>query len=132
MTDPAARILVVDDDAGVRVSLARVLTLEGHTVGQACSGAEAVSRIDRGGWDLVVLDLRMPKLGGLTVLQHVRRLHPAVPILVVTGYPTIDNAKESIQLGAFDFLLKPLDTARIREVVARALAHGREFTQRRC
>lgn len=123
MTD-AARILVVDDDAVVRLSLVRILTQEGHEVDQAGSGADAVQILELNSYQLVILDLRMPRLGGLTVLQHVRNSHPEVPILVMTGFPTIENAKESIQLGAFEFLQKPLDAAQIRTVVARALGSG--------
>lgn len=117
-----ARILVVDDDLVVRQSLERVLSQEGHQIDQASSGAEGVQKLETHSYKLVILDLRMPNLGGLTVLQHVRNTHPEIPILVMTGYPSIENAKESIQLGAFDFLPKPLDATQIRTVVARALA----------
>lgn len=128
----AASILVVDDDAVVRHSVVRVLTPDGHRVDQAGSGAEAVQLLETNSYSLVILDLRMPRLGGLTVLQHVRHSHPQVPILVMTGFPTIENAKESIQLGAFEFLQKPLDAAQIRTVVARALTCGSLLNERRC
>jgi len=126
-----ASILVVDDDAVVRQSLARVLEQEGHRIDQAGSGAEGVQMFENHGYSLVILDLRMPRLGGLTVLQHVRNSRPEVPILVMTGYPSLENAKESIQLGAFDFLPKPLDAAQIRTVVARALQSG-TLNPKRC
>ena len=132
MADSAARILVVDDDAAVRVSLVRVLTRKGFRVEEACSGVDAVRKLRAGGFSLVVLDLRMPSLGGLTVLQHVRRRHPEVPAVVMTGFPSIENAKESIELGAFDFLLKPLDADRICEVVSRALASEPWRLERSC
>lgn len=131
MTD-AARILVVDDDRVVRQSVARVLAQEGHQVDQAGSGAEAVQVLEAGRYALVILDLRMPRLGGLTVLQHVRHRHPEIPVLVMTGFPTLENAKESIQLGAFEFLQKPLDAAQIRTVVARALDSGSLTNGQRC
>lgn len=130
MTD-ARDILVVDDDAVVRQSLVRVLTQEGHRVDQASSGAEGVQMLEDHSYALVILDLRMPRLGGLTVLQHVRNSHPEIPALVMTGYPSLENAKESIQLGAFDFLQKPLDAMQIRTVVARALTCGSP-NEKRC
>lgn len=131
MTD-AASILVVDDDAVVRQSLVRILTQEGHRVDQAGSGADGVQMFETNSYALVILDLRMPRLGGLTVLQHVRIRHPEVPILVMTGFPTIENAKESIQLGAFEFLQKPLDVTQVRTVVARALTCGSTTNAKRC
>ena len=130
MTDNGV-ILVVDDDAAVRRSLARVLTTAGHRVEAVGSGVDAVRRLQDEEFDLVVLDLRMPRLGGLTVLQHVQNRHPEVPVIVMTGFPSIENAKESIELGAFDFLLKPLDPDRIRGVVSRALASGPWKLERR-
>lgn len=132
MAENAARILVVDDDPAVRASLDRVLTTEGHRVEQAGSGVDAVRMLGVDEYALVVLDLRMPRLGGLTVLQHVRNRHPEIPVVVMTGFPSIENAKESIELGAFDFLLKPLEPDRIRDVVSRALASGGWKLERRC
>lgn len=125
------RILVVDDDIVVRQSLLRVLMQEGHQVDEACSGAEGVLKFENHDYKLVILDLRMPNLGGLTVLQHVRNTRPETAVLVMTGYPSIENAKESIQLGALDFLPKPLDAAQIRTVVARILA-AYPLTDERC
>lgn len=117
-------ILVVDDDMVVRRSLARVLEQEGHRVDEAASGADAVQMLDNKRYALVILDLRMPRLGGLTVLQHVRNRQPEVAVLVMTSYPSLENAKESIQLGAFDFLPKPLDAEQIRKVVAGVLRNA--------
>ena len=132
MAGNAVKILVVDDDPAVRASLARVLVTDGYRVEAAGSGVDAVRMVEAGDYALVILDLRMPNLGGLTVLQHVRARHPAIPVIVMTGFASIENAKESIELGAFDFLLKPLDATRIREVVARALASGPWISQQRC
>lgn len=117
-------ILVVDDDMVVRRSLARVLEQEGHRVDEAASGADAVQMLDSKRYALVILDLRMPRLGGLTVLQHVRNRQPEIAVLVMTSYPSLENAKESIQLGALDFLPKPLDAEQIRKVVAGVLRNA--------
>jgi DNA-binding NtrC family response regulator len=132
MAATAQKILVVDDDEIVRISLVRVLTKDGYGVDEAVSGVDAVKKLEAGAYALVFLDLRMPRLGGITVLQHVRKHHPEVPVIVVTGFPSIENAKESIELGAFDFLLKPVEVTRIREVTQRALAAAPWTLQRRC
>jgi len=132
MDSNATKILIVDDDQAVRASLARVLTDDGFHVEEASSGFDAVRMVETGDYALVILDLRMPNLGGLTVLQHVHTRHPAIPVIVMTGFASIENAKESIELGAFDFLLKPLDATRIRTVVSRALASGPWLFERRC
>lgn len=125
-------ILVVDDDPVVRQCVVRVLAQDGHRVAEAASGAEAVLALERAHYELVVLDLRMPRLGGLTVLQHVRARHAATPVVVMTGFPTLENAKESIELGAIEFLQKPVDGARLRAAVVRALAGGTQTNERRC
>jgi len=131
MAEKQASILIVDDDDTVRASLERVLVPEGYRVALSRSGVDAVNLLVKGEFELVMLDLRMPQLGGLTVLQHVRTRHPEIPVIVMTGFPSIENAKESIQLGAFDFVLKPIDPATTRQVVARALASSQWKIQQR-
>lgn len=131
MAANAAKILVVDDDPIVRCSLERVLTTVGHEVEAVGSGVDAVRALAARAFELVILDLRMPRLGGLTVLQHVQRNHSDVPVVVMTGFPSIENATECIQMGAFDFLQKPLDPDRVRQVVACALAGRPWCLQRR-
>jgi len=122
MSGSDAKILIVDDDKTVRASLERLLVGEGYRVTMARSGVDALGILDQGEFALVMLDLRMPQLGGMTVLQHLRTRHPNTPVIVMTGFPSIENAKEAIELGAFDFLLKPLDPDTTRGVVSSALA----------
>jgi len=117
-----ATILVVDDDHAVCASCQRVLTDDGYQVDVACSSEEAVHKIAARHYDLALLDLRFPQLGGLTLLQFMRKAYPDTEVVVITGHPTIENAKESIELGAFDYVVKPLDPDRIRTVVSSALA----------
>jgi DNA-binding NtrC family response regulator len=117
-----ATILVVDDDDAVRASCRRVLVDDGYQVDLAGSSEEAVQKVTARHYDLALLDLRFPQLGGLTLLQYLRNHYPDMEVVVITGYPTIENAKESIELGAFDYVMKPLDPHRIRKVVSRALA----------
>ncbi|MHC4513480.1 MAG: response regulator [Planctomycetota bacterium] len=117
-----ATILVIDDDHAVCASCRRVLADDGYLVDVARSSEEAVIKMAARHYDLTLLDLRFPQVGGLTLLQFMRNAYPDTEVVVITGYPTIENAKESIELGAFDFVVKPLDPDKIRTVVSSALA----------
>lgn len=117
-----AKVLVVDDEGVVRKSCQRVLEQAGLTVDTASCGDEALRRLATCSYDLALLDLRMPGPGGLTLLRTIRSLYPDTEVVVMTGYPSIDNAKESILLGAIDFLCKPLDPPEILTVVLQSLS----------
>jgi len=115
------RILVVDDDAVVRASCRRVLESAGHAVDTAGDAAAALRLLAARPYALALVDLRMPGPSGLTLIGALRGLHPDTEVIVITGYATVDNAKESILLGAFDYLLKPLDPEAVRSAVRRTL-----------
>ncbi len=117
-----ARLLIVDDEEGIRAFLEAALVSEGHQVTQAVDGADALARLARTGFDLVVTDLKMPGVDGLAVLTHVREEHPGTQVIVLTAHATVEVAVEAMKAGAFDFLQKPLGSpAELRLVVARAL-----------
>ncbi|MBK8975340.1 MAG: response regulator [Planctomycetes bacterium] len=126
-----ASVLVVDDDPVVRLSVRRALAGQALDVEEASSGEAAMARLAQRDFDLVLLDLRMPRLGGLTVLQHLSKHRPATQIVVMTGHANVDNAKGSIQLGAFEFLSKPVEPAQLLEITQRALAGKGLKLQRR-
>ena len=115
-------ILVVDDEPIVCASYQRILADDGLNVRPAFSGQEALDRIENECFDLAILDLRIPAPGGLTLLRHMRKESPGTEVIVITGYPTIENAKESMRLGAFDFVPKPFDPETVRRAVIDALA----------
>lgn len=122
-------ILIVDDDAAVRAGLQRVLEADGYRVGIAPTGSDALRRVEEEPFDVLLLDLRIPAPGGMSVLRDVRKARPEIEVIVVTGHPSIENAKEAMRLGAFDYVTKPFDPQGISFTVARALAHkptGRE------
>jgi len=114
-------ILIVDDEAGPRESLSMILKpiYEVHT---AENGQEAINFISQKKVDLVTLDLRMPGLGGIEVLQEIKKLQPDVEVIIVTGYGTLNNAQEAIRLGAGDFISKPFNVADIIAIVNKAFA----------
>jgi DNA-binding NtrC family response regulator len=104
-----ANVLIVDDEESVRRSYARLLG-EAHCSAEAArDGAEALRAMEQRPFDVVLLDLRMPGADGLAVLEEIKQKWPASEVVVITGYPTIESAKQALQLGAYDYLAKPAD-----------------------
>ena len=98
------RILIVDDEAAIRDSLKMTLEYDGYDVMQAATGEEGVKLIEREAPDLVFLDIKMPGMDGLEVLQKLRHLVEITPIVVISGHADITTAVEATRLGAFDFI----------------------------
>ncbi len=119
------RIIVVDDERSMRKVLAAALSSEGHEVRTTDDGAEALELYRSGGWDLVVQDLKMPKMDGLELLGRLKELDAAACAIVITAFGTWDTAVEAMRLGAYDYLKKPFDNDHLRSVVARALERRR-------
>ncbi len=115
-------ILVVDDEPVVCASYQRILAADGFIVRSAFSGKDALDRFENERFDLAILDLKIPAPGGLALLRHMKKASPGTEVIVITGYPTLENAKESIRLGAFDFVPKPFDPDTVRRRVQEALA----------
>ncbi len=101
------RILVVDDDPVVGLSCKRILGGEGFTVFTVEDGGSAVEKLSKEEFDLVITDIRLPDVYGLTVVQETKTIQPKADVVVITGYPSLEDAKESIRLGAFEYLEKP-------------------------
>src|ERR1700758_4962481 len=101
-------ILVADDEAAVRESVADVLRDEGYQVTAVADGAAALEAVDSHDFDLVLSDLRMPGADGLAILRRVREVSPQTLVLLMTAHATVDTAIEALQRGAQDYLLKPL------------------------
>lgn len=127
-----AKILVVDDEAIVCRSCRRVLAADGHDVSTALTGEEALRKIADDCFDVALLDLKIRGSGGLTVLRAIRKASPQTEVVVITGYPSIENAKESIRLGAFEYLTKPFVPQTLRTVVSQVLACKPWKMQERC
>ncbi len=100
-------VLVVDDEAVVRKGITRALHSRGMTTESAANGREALVLLGDTPFDLVILDIRMPDIGGVEVLKKIRSEHPETDVIMITGYPTIDTAVHCIKLGALDYLVKP-------------------------
>jgi len=102
------KILIVDDQEVVRLSYLRSLGSEHCNVDVAGSGEEALQAMGQRRFDLVLLDLRMPGMDGMDVLRTIKRMWPDTQVVIITGYPTVETAKEAVRLGAHDYLAKPL------------------------
>jgi two-component system nitrogen regulation response regulator NtrX len=116
------RILVIDDEAGIRSSLAGILEDERHEVVTCESGEEGIARFAREDFDLALLDVWLPGVDGLTVLERLKAGAPDVPVIMISGHGTVETAVKATRLGAFDFLEKPLSLERVLLTVQHALA----------
>lgn len=115
------RILIVDDEEIVVRSCLRILGNSDYELEAVQDGWEALQRIDENDYDVVILDIMMPKIDGMEVLQRVKETHPDIDVIMVTGHSQIETAVQSMKLGAFDYLPKPFDPDELELVVARAL-----------
>jgi excisionase family DNA binding protein len=115
------RVLVVDDEASIRDLLAKTLALAEYDVDLAADGRSAIDRLRIIPYDLVVTDLKMPGVDGLTVIREARRLKADIPVIIVTGYSTEASAIEAVNLGVSGYLTKPFRVPRVLAVAAKAL-----------
>jgi DNA-binding response OmpR family regulator len=121
MTNQTAQILVVDDEANIRLTLHALLTRAGYAVTMASSGEEAIALIDQHGFDLLLVDLKMPGIDGMQVVGHIRQKQPEATIIVLTGHGSLETAVEGLRHGIFDYLLKTTDPAEVVERVQAGL-----------
>lgn len=121
----APTVLIVDDDEGVVFACRRTFEGEGYSVLTARDGAKGVESILRDRPDLVFMDITMPNLDGLSALARIKEADVETPIIMITGFGTMQTAIQAIQLGAYEYITKPLDVERVRAVAARALEVGR-------
>jgi DNA-binding NtrC family response regulator len=121
MTQQPARILVVDDERNIRKNLGLVLETAGYQVEGARDGEEALTKCKEQPYDIALVDLQMPKMGGLALLRYLRGLSPGTAVVILTAYGTVARAVEAMKLGAVDFLEKPFDPRTLRLLVEEIL-----------
>jgi DNA-binding NtrC family response regulator len=119
-----AKILLVDDEASIRMALKEILEYESHTVIESPDAVAGLKALSQETFDLVITDIKMPKVDGLEFLQQIKDQGHEMPVVMITGHGTIDTAVESIKKGAFDFIQKPLDLNRVLVTVRNATQSG--------
>ena len=118
-------ILVVDDEEIVRRSYVRALSGEHCSVASVWNGKDALQVMEQHPFDVVLLNQRMPGMDGLTVLKTIKEKWPESEVIVITGYPAVDSAKEAVSLGAYDYLAKPIGPDEVINAASRAMLHKR-------
>jgi len=129
MNAPLGKILVVDDEREILDMLTDHLEDEGYVVSQAVDGEQALEGVRSEPPDLVLLDITMPGVNGLEVLRRLRRDHPKIPVVMITGIEDEALARSTLKMGAFDYLQKPFDPYRLSRLVLAAM--GAAFDSRR-
>ena len=117
----APRVLVADDEESIRELLARTLALAEYDVETVGDARAALDRLRMADYDLLIADLRMPGMDGLLLVREARRLHPTMPVIIITGYSSEASAIEAVNLGVVGYLVKPFRVPQVLSAVARAL-----------
>jgi len=116
-------ILVVDDDPAHRTMLRTLLTGWGYTIFEADDGSTAIEKVHEQAFDLILMDIRMITVSGLEALNEIKAFNPAIPVIIMTAYSSVETAVEALKSGAYDYLTKPLDFDELRLAMERAMDH---------
>ena len=119
--DPV-RVLFVDDEEELVAAVVERLQLRGIHASGATSGSDALKKVEENGFEVVVLDVRMPGMGGFDVIQKIKHKHPDIEVVLLSGHGSAEDVDEGLRLGAFDYLQKPVDIGHLVDIVRRAAA----------
>jgi two-component system, NtrC family, response regulator HydG len=123
MTKKERTVLVVDDDHAHRIMLSTLLSGWGYVIEEADDGQTAIEKVHGRAFDLILMDIRMIKVSGLEALEEIQNYNPAIPIIIMTAYASVETAVSALKKGAYDYLTKPLDFDELRLVMARTMDH---------
>jgi two-component system response regulator HydG len=118
-------ILVVDDDTTHRTMLRALIGGWGYTIVEADDGGVAIEKVKERSFDLILMDIRMLKVSGIEAMEEIKKINPAIPVIIMTAYSSVDTAVSALKTGAYDYLTKPLDFDKLRLTMARAMEHLR-------
>ena len=118
---PNANILVADDEKSIRLTIKQALSTQGHDIRVAVDGSTALEQLKKAPADLLLLDIQMPGMDGIEVLQAAMEQQPSLKVIMVSAHGSIDNAVDAMKLGAVDYLQKPFTPTELRETVDRVL-----------
>ncbi len=124
-----ANILLVDDEKSIRKTLKEILEYEGYTVDEAQDGAEGLRMIQDGDYDVVLMDIKMPKMDGMEVLEKMQQSNADVPVIMISGHGTLETAVDAVKKGAFDYVAKPPDLNRLLITIRNALDKSNLLTE---
>jgi len=124
------KILIVDDEERFRLTLAKMLTAQGLEVAGVEGGREALEELARQPCDVIILDLRMPEMDGIEALAEIKKVHPEIEVIVLTGHASVDAAMEIIKRGGYYYLLKPYPIEELMEKIEAAYERKVERQQR--
>lgn len=114
-------ILIVEDDKNLQVTLSHILQEEGFEVISTMWGSMALEEVKRGKVDLLLLDIMLPGMNGMQVLERVKKIDKHLPVIMITGYGSAESAVRAIELGAYDYINKPFDYEKLTDKIAKAL-----------
>ncbi len=120
-----SEILIVDDDKAHRTMLTTLIATWGYQIHAADDGDTAVAMVQKRPFDLIVMDIRMVRMSGIDALAQIKAINPAIPIIIMTAYASVDTAVAALKTGAYDYLTKPLDFDKLKITLQRALEHAR-------
>jgi DNA-binding NtrC family response regulator len=123
-------VLVVDDEPSMRMALSESLLSCGYQVEAAVDGADALKKFSKGQFDVVITDMRMPKVGGMEVLRGVKKISPRTHVIVITAYGTVNTAVQAMKEGASDFIMKPFSLEDLESVVKKCIIKSRNKCRR--
>ena len=121
---PSQTILVVDDDLAHRTMLKKLLGGWGYDVSEADDGSLAIDAVNRRAFDLILMDIRMLKVSGIEALDQIKIINPAIPVIIMTAYASVETAVDTLKKGAYDYLTKPLDFDELKIAINRATEHN--------
>ena len=124
-----AEILIIDDEKAIRKTLSEILSFEGYKIDDAPDGEEGLKKFKEKSYDLVLCDIKMPKLDGIEFLQKAGEINPDVPVIMISGHGNIETAVEAVKKGAFDFISKPPDLNRLLITIRNAMDKGSLVTE---
>ena len=120
-----AKILIVDDDAGIRETLNDIFTQSGYKTKTAQTGREAITAVQRESFDVALIDIKLPDMVGINLLDIMKKMDPTLIKIIITGYPSLENAVQSLNSGADGFVVKPFKPIRLLEQIKEQL-QGRQ------
>jgi len=124
-----AKVLIVDDEKSIRKTLRDILEFEKFTVGEAGDGIEALTKLKREKFDVIIMDIKMPKMDGMEALERIQDIVPDTPVVLISGHGNIETAVEAVKKGAFDYISKPPDLNRLLITIRNALDKGSLITE---